>query len=244
MSTCGLLTSVVIHVVLIQAIVMGGGAVSSPRVREGLGANSYGSPDEATTTLYFVEDSSVTDVPDPSLSQLASAGKVLQSLGVTIISVDPSIDAALKDSNLEQPTLSMDEQSAGEREARAALFGRYVSQIQARIERAWVRPRAPIGDESFDCQVQVVQGKRGEVQEVALQRCNGSAPWQLSLVRAIERASPLPAPPDDAVFSPSILMSFRAYPYAPGSEQELYEPSPPSSDAVALSRTTYLSEGR
>lgn len=241
-----LLASVAIHVFLIQVVIWSsGGSINSPRIREGLGANPVGVADEAITTAFFVEDSSATPTSDDdALLDLASAGRVLQSLGVTILSPDPSIDSALKDGDTEDQTLATDEQSAGERQARAALFGRYVGQIQARVERAWIRPRAPIGADSFDCRVQVLQNLRGEVQEVTLQRCNGSAQWQQSLVRAIERASPLPAPPDAAVFSNSLLMSFAALAYGPGSEPELYEPEMPSAAAtVGLSRTTYLSEG-
>ena len=37
--------------------------------------------------------------------------------------------------------------------------------------------------------------------------------------------------------------TFRALPYAPGSEIDLYEPEPPPPSQVALSGTTFLSEG-
>ncbi len=241
----GIVASLLIHALLIQAVLWGArGHASSPHLREGLGANSFGQADEAIATLFFVEDSSASAATDDeSWRNLGSAGKVLQSLRVTILSLDPSIDAALKQSDPEEQTPTQDEQSAGEREARAALFGRYLAQIQARIERAWQRPRTQIGADVFDCRVQVLQTERGEVQEITLQRCNGSAQWQQSLVRAIERASPLPTPPDAAVFSNSILMTFQAQPYVSGSEPELYEPETPPSTAASFAKTTYLSEG-
>src|SRR5690606_37180118 len=92
------------------------------------------------------------------------------------------------------------EDSASDQLGRAVLFGRYIGQIQARIERAWIRPRSAADGDSFACRVRVLQDRRGNVIEVMLQRCNGDSDWQSSLVRAIERAAPLPAPPDPNVY--------------------------------------------
>ena len=114
---------------------------------------------------------------------------------------------------------SPDQSSAG------ALYGRYVGQIRARIDRAWRRPRTAIGALTFQCQVQIEQDDRGEVADVTLVQCNGDGRWQLSLVRAIEAASPLPAPPDPAVFAHHILLEFRAMAYSPHAPAGLYEPA-------------------
>jgi hypothetical protein len=104
-------------------------------------------------------------------------------------------------------------------------YGRYLGQIRARIDRAWLRPRSAIGAPIFQCQVQVDQDRAGRVQDVTLLECNGGASWQLSLVHAIEAASPLPAPSDEAVFVHHVLLAFRAMAYAPGGPAELYEPA-------------------
>jgi hypothetical protein len=103
-------------------------------------------------------------------------------------------------------------------------YGRYLGQIRARIDRAWLRPRSAIGAPIFQCQVQVDQDSGGRVQEVTLLECNGGASWQLSLVHAIQAASPLPAPSDRAVFVHHVLLAFRAMAYAPGEPADLYEP--------------------
>jgi hypothetical protein len=103
-----------------------------------------------------------------------------------------------------------------------ALYGRYLGQIHARIDRAWLRPRTAIGAPIFQCQVQMDQDSSGRVQEVTLLECNGDARWQLSLVHAIQAASPLPAPPDPAVFVHHVLLGFRATAYVPGASLELY----------------------
>jgi hypothetical protein len=42
------------------------------------------------------------------------------------------------------------------------------------------------------------------VKEISLERCNGNFRWRMSLVHAIESASPPPAPPDPSVFTPVI----------------------------------------
>jgi len=105
------------------------------------------------------------------------------------------------------------------------MYGRYVEQIQARIDRAWLRPRTAIGAPIFRCQVQVDQDPQGKVGPVTLLDCNGDERWKLSLVHAIERASPLPSPPDSAVFTRHVLLEFRAAGYAPGASEELYEPA-------------------
>ncbi len=104
------------------------------------------------------------------------------------------------------------------------MYGRYLGQIHARIDRAWRRPRTAIGAPLFQCQVQLDQDSLGRVEQVTLLECNGDAPWQLSLVHAIEAASPLPAPPTPAVFAHHVLISFRAAAYSSGAAAELYEP--------------------
>jgi TonB C terminal len=113
------------------------------------------------------------------------------------------------------------------------LFGIYTGQIRARIERIWRRPRTPVNesvsgtptaaDDSFQCQVQIVQNANGFVQEVLLPRCNGSPAWQRSLVMAIQQASPLPAPPSSRIFSRSVALDFVGLPYVSGSPVDDYE---------------------
>jgi hypothetical protein len=105
-----------------------------------------------------------------------------------------------------------------------AMYGRYVGQIRARVDRAWLRPRTAIGAPLFQCLVQVDQDSQGRVEDVTLVRCNGDDRWRLSLVHAIEAASPLPAAPNPAVFAPHVLLEFRAMAYSSGVQAALYEP--------------------
>jgi hypothetical protein len=103
------------------------------------------------------------------------------------------------------------------------LYGLYVGQISARIDRAWHRPRSPIGAPIFACGAKVVQDSLGNVLELAFENCNGDARWQTSLANAIKSASPLPAPPDPSVFRTAVHLMFRSEAYGPQSSRDLYE---------------------
>jgi len=120
-------------------------------------------------------------------------------------------------------------------DASARVFGEYMGQINARIDRVWTRPQTPIGAASFLCQVSIEQDATGKVGEVTLEHCNGSPRWQRSLIDAIDSASPLPAPADPSVFSRSIHLTFRAEASADEVMAYQVEPAPtvqPSSYSV------------
>jgi hypothetical protein len=122
---------------------------------------------------------------------------------------------------------------------RALMFGRYKGQIDARIERAWRKPRTGVSDpreimppgaaihaeqpQRFHCAAQISQDVQGNVKEIQLANCNGTVAWQMSLVSAIQQASPLPAPPTPSVFSNTLTLSFDAQPYGEGSRQDGFE---------------------
>jgi len=73
--------------------------------------------------------------------------------------------------------------------------------------------------------VQIEQDRSGVVKEITLKQCNGDARWQLSLVRAIESASPLPAPPDPSVFAKVLTVEMGSEPFAASSGAG-FEPAP------------------
>jgi TonB C terminal len=117
------------------------------------------------------------------------------------------------------------------------MYGRYVGQITARVDRAWQRPRTPIGGDSFSCRARVTQDVMGNVLEVKVEQCNGDSRWQLSLVHAIQTASPLPAPPDPDVFSRTLHLGFSAEAYSPQSPADQYEPEAVAALAKATQDT-------
>jgi hypothetical protein len=170
---------------------------------------------EETMQWIPLDPQAITDAsrPKPDLPpnhfQRDDVRKTLDEVALLIPDVDlsPTPDATVADAG----RLSM-------------MYGRYMGQITARIDRAWLRPRTPIGASAFSCQVSVNQDAVGTVMEIALEQCNGDTRWQLSLVQAIQSASPLPAPPDPDVFSRKLHLAFTAEAYSSRSPPELYEP--------------------
>jgi hypothetical protein len=143
-------------------------------------------------------------------------------LKVRVLSPDPypAIDLAHA-----ADTATVQSPEAHDAADRALLFGRYMGQVNARIERAWLRPRTAIENTLFQCQVAITQDKRGNVLEVTLQHCNGDGRWQQSLVNAIQSASPLPAPPTPEVFSGTLTSRFESTVYSSANSADGFEPA-------------------
>ncbi len=92
--------------------------------------------------------------------------------------------------------------------ARASGAGaQWAAAIQARIQRAWIRP--PSARAGLDCTVAVTQVPGGEIVAVRVLQCNGDAVVRQSIEDAVLRASPLPPPPDPALFERNIEVRFR-----------------------------------
>lgn len=169
------------------------------------------------------------------VNDVSSRGVALSNPTIQVVSPDPT--PLLK---IPEPSL-LDESgeasyAAGDPARQSMLFGRYVGQIDARVQRAWRRPRSRVNvmhvintddnataHHAFRCQAQISQDSKGNVTEIELTRCNGSPEWQLSLIRAIHSASPLPAPPDPTVFTNVLAIAFEAKEYVPGYRDDEYE---------------------
>lgn len=83
----------------------------------------------------------------------------------------------------------------------------YRDQIKARIERAWYHTndaRLGVGG----CKVNISQSESGEVKQISFQHCLALPRWRDSLRRAIQQASPLPAPPDEKYFADEVTIEF------------------------------------
>jgi colicin import membrane protein len=83
----------------------------------------------------------------------------------------------------------------------------YIAQIQARIQRAWIRP--PSAREGLRCIVNVTQVPGGEVVDVKMGECNGDDVVRQSIEAAVYRASPLPEPSDPALFERNLRLEFK-----------------------------------
>jgi TonB C terminal len=128
---------------------------------------------------------------------------------------------------------------------RSTVTGVYISQIKAEIDRAWLRPRTPLDVPLFSCRARIAQDSTGTVREVTLELCTADARWQQSLLRAIQSASPLPAPPDPRVFTSVLRITFESESYSPTARPGQYEPSltdsadqPPALPAIQRDRGT------
>jgi colicin import membrane protein len=83
----------------------------------------------------------------------------------------------------------------------------WIAQISARITRAWIRP--PSARPGIDCLVHVTQVPGGEVVSAKVGSCNGDEAVRLSIEAAVIRASPLPLPPDPALFDRDLEVHFK-----------------------------------
>jgi colicin import membrane protein len=89
----------------------------------------------------------------------------------------------------------------------SAEAARWHASIVARIQRAWIRP--PSAQPGIECIVSVTQVPGGEVTAVRVNSCNGGdAALRESVEAAVLRASPLPSPPDPALFERNLELTF------------------------------------
>jgi len=91
--------------------------------------------------------------------------------------------------------------------ASGPLGDRYKAMIGAAIVRAWIKP--PSARVGVDCLVQVTQVPGGEVTSAHVTRCNGDAAVRQSIENAVLKASPLPDPPDPALFQRNFEIEFK-----------------------------------
>jgi len=225
-STLGVGGALFVHALFVLPFVL---ELSSPSRktpdRSGAGASALLSRAEPEMTVVFINDPpAVSATKSPKLEELASRGLESADLPVVVLSPDdsPAQSAAEVEGDLQhRPEIAA---SASDLAQHALLYGRYLGQVQARIERAWLRPRTEIGAPRFSCRARVRQNPRGAVIEVTLDHCNGKERWQQSLLSAIRTASPLPAPPDASVYADVLRLSFSSEAFEEGGSTQGFEP--------------------
>jgi colicin import membrane protein len=82
----------------------------------------------------------------------------------------------------------------------------YLARLSARIQNAWIKP--PSARAGLDCIVNITQIPGGEVTGAHVSQCNGDAAARQSIENAVLRASPLPPPPDPALFQRNLVIHF------------------------------------
>jgi hypothetical protein len=217
-------TTLLVHTLLISSAIWGARALHARQPdQRGAGASAIVSSAEPVMTLILINEPRIrNDEPAPDTS-LASLGAASAELPILVLSPDafPAVDWNADDQNKvsESDPVSTADNTA----MRAVLFGRYMGQISARVTRAWIRPRTPIGAPLFKCAVQIHQDPHGMVREITLQRCNGDSRWQQSLIQAIESASPLSGPPDTSVFTETVSLTFQSSGFSMGIDPQGFE---------------------
>lgn len=89
----------------------------------------------------------------------------------------------------------------------SGMAAQWGAAIRGRVQRAWIRPDT--ARSGIDCTVAVTQTPGGVVAAVEVRACNGDEAVRQSIEDAVRRASPLPAPPDPALFEREILLRFK-----------------------------------
>ncbi len=98
-----------------------------------------------------------------------------------------------------------------EEEARAgagfqSLKASYVRAIQAHVEQRWYEPPGVV--QGLSCTIVVRQIPGGEVVGMKFGACNGNAAVRQSIETAVRNASPLPPPPEPALFEREVELVF------------------------------------
>jgi colicin import membrane protein len=102
---------------------------------------------------------------------------------------------------------SLDQEIRAEAARSSGALASWQSQITARIQRAWLKP--PSARPGIECVLNVTQVPGGEVTNVRIGTCNGDQAVRESIEAAVYRASPLPPPPDPALFERNLVITFR-----------------------------------
>jgi len=222
-SSAAAILTVAAHLLVAVPIVISG-AVRKHSMPDmpGAGASALTSSARLVDAMTLIDLSQTAPTSGPPLEEFSSLGIELQQMTIVIASPDPTFASLPDEDAIEDRDTT---EAAGDTQGHALMFGRYLGQVSARIERAWTRPRSDTGASRFTCQTKIEQDEQGKVLSIELRRCNGDTRWQHSLIAAIERASPLPAPPTPSVFARLLVLDFSAAPYMAGhSNAADYEP--------------------
>jgi hypothetical protein len=192
----GVLATAAIHLAFVTSIMCGlSSGKKMPRPPDPNAIPAAGSDSSAMELVAVSEPSSdEADGSEPDAMDPAA----LQAIAVTSPAMRWDRDLASDESGEgpDKPANASVDQTGD-----SQMYGRYLGQMDARIERVWTRPRKLNDAQIFTCRTRIEQDTRGVVREITLLHCTGDTRWQLSLVHAIQAASPLPLPPDPKVFT-------------------------------------------
>lgn len=87
------------------------------------------------------------------------------------------------------------------------LQASYIASLQNKITRSWTKP--PSARPGIVCKIAVTQVAGGEVITARVTDCNGDEAVRQSIETAVFKASPLPQPPDPALFQRNLTLVFK-----------------------------------
>ena len=118
--------------------------------------------------------------------------------------------AAKQKAQLDAETQREAAQEAARMEAeRSGVMDEYIRQIQDKIARNWNQPLS--AKPGLECVIRVVQLPTGDVADAKVDNahCNADDAVKRSIEAAVQRASPLPKPPSQAVFDRNLVVTFK-----------------------------------
>jgi colicin import membrane protein len=95
----------------------------------------------------------------------------------------------------------------GEAVAQSGVVDEYRALLVQTIERNWNRP--PTAKAGLECTLHVTQATGGTVIDVKIGDCNADAAVRDSVMNAVYRSSPLPAPRDSRAFQRQLVIVFK-----------------------------------
>jgi len=106
-----------------------------------------------------------------------------------------------------QRRLAAEEEEGAAAAARAGVMDEYRLMLVQAIERNWNPP--PSARAGLECTLYVTQAPGGIVMDVKLGACNGDQVVRESIITAVHKSSPLPAPRDPRAFERRLEIVFR-----------------------------------
>jgi len=202
------LLTILMHVIILGPLAMSGGnhGTRAPLARHAVtNAMQADSGEYVSTVMFFTDHTAMENrhrnAIHPPSSLAAQEPKPTADM-LEMIEVPPLQISA--DEDMRQAVTSSIDPAE-----RAITFVRYMGEITSRIERSWTLPNKSL-DIGFHCRVQILRDEVGTVKEVTLQRCDAQPEIRLSVVQAIQNASPLPTLPGVSAFSESLTLDFNA----------------------------------
>jgi hypothetical protein len=175
----------VIGTLLIHALILPTAYIGShwtkvpPREIQEAGRFANSSADVAES-LVLITLPTIANSTQQSVQDISALPALSKLKPISPVNPDPPAYFSVEVLSLGEDQASKSTVNGGDGIEQARLFGIYTGQILARINRIWRRPRtsvneadnpkAPTTDESFQCQVQIVQDAKGNVQEILLLR--------------------------------------------------------------------------